>query len=148
MDNGTASHREGQKVQQTVYAWHIKFFDIALRDGIPDALVVDIMLREINRHMGSFILQTPQAITAMAEQISFLSDTLLAFPSGRKKEGNLCLPLAVFAINNSSSTLGGKLTPCSYRPWQSLSPHPVSPRPLQLKRIASSPCILDKSVRN
>jgi hypothetical protein len=39
------------------------------------------------------------------------SDTLRAFANGRKDDWDSHLPLAVFAINNAMSTLGGDLTP-------------------------------------
>ncbi len=40
-----------------------------------------------------------------------VSDTLRAFANGRKDDWDGHLPLAVFAINNATSTLGGDLTP-------------------------------------
>ena len=38
-------------------------------------------------------------------------NTLRAFANGRKDDWDVWLPYAVFAINNSASTLGGELTP-------------------------------------
>ena len=40
-----------------------------------------------------------------------VSDTLRAYANGRKDDWDGHLPLAVFAINNAASTLGGDLTP-------------------------------------
>jgi hypothetical protein len=40
-----------------------------------------------------------------------VSDTLRAFANGRKDDWDGHLPLAVFAINKATSTLGGDLTP-------------------------------------
>ena len=40
-----------------------------------------------------------------------ISDTLRAYANGRKDDWDSHLPLAVFAINNAASTLGGDLTP-------------------------------------
>ena len=42
---------------------------------------------------------------------SVISDTLRAFANDRKDDWGDHLPLAVFAINNAASTLGGDLTP-------------------------------------
>ncbi len=49
---------------------------------------------------------------AKSERVNgVLGDTLRAFANGRKGDWDSWLPYAVFAINNSASTLGGDLTP-------------------------------------
>ena len=91
-------------------------------DGVPDALVVDHdpkftskLFREFTRRLGSSLLVGSayhKNTNARVERINgVLGDTLRAFANGRKDDWDLWLPYAVYAINNSASTLGGELTP-------------------------------------
>ena len=91
-------------------------------DGVPDALVVDHdpkftskLFREFTRRLGSSLLVGSayhKNTNARAERVNgVLGDTLRAFANGRKDDWDLWLPYAVYAINNSASTLGGELTP-------------------------------------
>ena len=47
----------------------------------------------------------------MARANGVIGDTLRAFANNRKDDWDKQLPLAEFAINNASSTLGDGLTP-------------------------------------
>ena len=98
--------------------------DMVLRfgDGVPDALVVDHdpkftskVFREFTRSLGSSLLVGSayhKNTNARVERVNrILADTLRAFANGRKDDWDLWLPYAVYAINNSASTLGGELTP-------------------------------------
>ncbi len=96
--------------------------EMALRsgDGIPDVLVVDhdpkftsTLFREFTRRIGSSLLvgSTYHKNTNAKTTNGALGDTLRAFANGRKDDWDVWLPYAVFAINNSASTLGGELTP-------------------------------------
>ena len=91
-------------------------------DGIPDTLVVDHdpkftsnLFREFTRRIGSSLLVGSayhKNTNAKTERVNgVLGDTLRAFANGRKDDWDVWLPYAVFAINNSASTLGGELTP-------------------------------------
>jgi len=98
--------------------------EMALRsgDGIPDTLVVDhdpkftsTLFREFTRRIGSSLLVGSayhKNTNAKTERVNgVLGDTLRAFANGRKDDWDVWLPYAVFAINNSASTLGGELSP-------------------------------------
>ena len=97
---------------------------MALRsgDGLPDVLVVDhnpkftsALFKEFTRHIGSSLLIGSvycKNTNAKAERVNgVLGDTLCAFANGRKDDWDVWLPYAVFAINNTASTLGGDLSP-------------------------------------
>ncbi len=98
--------------------------DMALRigDGIPDVLVVDHdpkftsnLFREYTRRIGSSLIVGSafhKNTNAKVERVNgSLGDILRAYANGRKDDWDVWLPYAVFAINNSASTLGGEMTP-------------------------------------
>ena len=98
--------------------------DMCLRsgDGFPDVLVVDHdakftseVFRAFVRGMGSSLIVGSayhKNTNAKVERANgVISDTLRAYANGRKDDWDEHLPLAVFAINNAASTLGGDLTP-------------------------------------
>ncbi len=102
--------------------------DMALRsvDGIPDVLFLDnnskftsIMFRGngskgrigSSLHVGSAFYKNTKDKVERVNDV--LNDTFRAFANGRKNDSDVWLPspYAVFAINNSASTLGGDSTP-------------------------------------
>ena len=98
--------------------------DMCLRsgDGFPDVLVVDhdskftsALFRSFVKGWGSGLIVGSayhKNTNAKVERANgVVSDTLRAFANGRKDDWDCHLPLAVFAINNAASTLGGDLTP-------------------------------------
>jgi hypothetical protein len=98
--------------------------DLCLRsgDGFPDVLVVDHdskftseVFRAFVKGWGSSLIVGSayhKNTNAKVERANgVVSDTLRAFANGRKDDWDDHLPLAVFAINNAASTLGGALTP-------------------------------------
>jgi hypothetical protein len=98
--------------------------EICLRsgDGFPDVLVVDHdskftseVFRAFVKGWGSSLIVGSayhKNTNAKVERANgVVSDTLRAFANGRKDDWDGHLPLAVFAINNATSTLGGDLTP-------------------------------------
>ena len=98
--------------------------DMCLRsgDGFPDVLVVDHdpkftsdVFRAFVRSMGSCLIVGSayhKNTNAKVERANgVIGDTLRAYANGRKDDWDRQLPLAVFAINNASSTLGDGLTP-------------------------------------
>ena len=98
--------------------------DMCLRsgDGFPDVLVVDHdskftseVFRAFVKGWGSCLIVGSayhKNTNAKVERANgVVSDTLRAYANGRKDDWDDHLPLAVFAINNAASTLGGDLTP-------------------------------------
>ena len=98
--------------------------DLCLRsgDGFPDVLVVDHdskftsdVFRAFVKGWGSCLIVGSayhKNTNAKVERANgVVSDTLRAYANGRKDDWDGHLPLAVFAINNAASTLGGDLTP-------------------------------------
>jgi hypothetical protein len=98
--------------------------DMCLRsgDGFPDVLVVDHdstftseVFRAFAKGMGSCLIvgsayhKNTKAKVERANGV--ISDTLRAFADGRKDDWDGHLPMAVFAVNNTASTLGITLTP-------------------------------------
>ena len=97
--------------------------DMCLRsgDGFPDVLVVDHdskFTSEVFRAfvkgwgliVGSAYHKNTNAKVERANGVIGDSDTLRAYANGRKDDWDDHLPLALFAINNAASTLGGDLT--------------------------------------
>jgi hypothetical protein len=91
-------------------------------DGMPDVIVVDhdpkfisAMFRAVVKTMGSSLIVGSayhKNTNAKVERANgVLGDVLRSFANPRKDDWDLHLPFAVFAINNSVSTLGGHLTP-------------------------------------
>ncbi len=91
-------------------------------DGFPDVLVVDHdskftseVFRAFVKGWGSCLIVGSayhKNTNAKVERANcVVSDTLRAYANGRKDDWNGHLQLAVFAINNAASTLGGDLTP-------------------------------------
>ena len=60
--------------------------------------------------VGSAYHKNTYAKVERAAANGVISDTLRAYANGRKDDWDDHLPLAVFAINNATSTLGGDLT--------------------------------------
>ena len=98
--------------------------DMCLRsgDGFPDVLVVDHdakftseVFRAFVKGMGSSLIvgsaYHKNTNSKVERANGVVSDTLRAYANGRKDDWDDHLPLAVFAINNAASTLGGDLTP-------------------------------------
>jgi hypothetical protein len=98
--------------------------DLCLRsgDGFPDVLLVDhdskfmsTVFRAFVKGWGSCLivgLAYHKNTNAKVERANgVVSDTLRAYANGRKDDWDGHLPLAVFAINNAASRLGGDLTP-------------------------------------
>ena len=92
------------------------------RDGFPDVLVVDHdskftseVFRAFVKGWGSCLIVGSayhKNTNAKVERANgVISDTLRAYANGRKDDWDSHLPLAVFAINNAASALGGDLTP-------------------------------------
>ena len=80
-----------------------------------DPKFTSALFREFTRRIGSSLIVGSayyKNTSAKTERVNgVLGDTLRAFANGRKDDWDVWLPYAVFAINNSASTLGGKLTP-------------------------------------
>jgi hypothetical protein len=98
--------------------------DLCLRsgDGFPDVLVVDHdskftseVFRAFVKGWGSCLIVGSayhKNTNAKVERANgVVSDTLRAHANGSKDNWDGHLPLAVFAISNAASTLGGDLTP-------------------------------------
>ena len=91
-------------------------------DGMPDVIVVDhdpkfisAMFRAVVKTMGSSLIVGSayhKNTNAKVERANgVLGDVLRSFANPRKDDWDLYLPFAVFAINNSVSTLGRHVTP-------------------------------------
>ena len=80
-----------------------------------DPKLTSNLFREFTRRIGSSLLVGSvyhKNTNAKTERVNgVLGDTLRAFANGSKNNWDVWLPYAVFAINNSGSTLGGELTP-------------------------------------
>jgi hypothetical protein len=113
--------------------------DMCLRSGdsFPDVLVVDHnskftsdVFRAFVKGWGSCLIVGSAYHNNTNSKVEWangvVSDTFRAFANGRKDDWDSHLPLAVFAINNATSSLGGDLTPffidCGAHPRLPLSP--------------------------
>ena len=98
--------------------------DMCLRfgDGFPNVLVVDHDSKFTSEVFCAFVKRMGSCLVvgsayhkntnAKLERANcVISDTLRAYANGQKDDWNSHLPLAVFAINEAASALGGDLTP-------------------------------------